>query len=159
MNELDTHARPSRTKAKQGLLREEAVRIDTSQCLVVSADQACREALAEAGSKAGWETVVCADAQNALAAVRRTRFSLVWIDLNYHGRTPAGFRQLCQTVTGMPNMLVIVSGHEADADEEIWARQLGVWLYLPGISPVHVDEFAELYEAAKQVAGGTVSRR
>lgn len=121
------------------------------QCLVVSGSRDRREMFNRASSQAGWDTVVCADQQNALAAVRRTRFQLALVDLDHYGDTPAGFRDLAQTLSTTPGMLLVICGRELQPDEEIWARQLGVWLYLPGVSLQHGDELAELCQAAQQV--------
>ena len=60
-----------------------------------------------------------------------------------------------ETLAAMPGMLLAICGHEADPQEEIWARQLGVWLYLPGLSTQHVGEISVLCEQAQLMAGGT----
>lgn len=104
------------------------------QCLVVSADPDRRAELAWAASDQGWSTVVCADARNALAASKRTVLGLALLDLESpHGRTPSGFREVTEQLTSDSGTMVVVCGHDGDAKEEIWARQMGVWLYLPGL--------------------------
>ncbi len=120
-----------------------------AHCLIASAVQAKRELLSDAATQAGWDTVVCADAQNATAAARRAKFQMAWIDLDHHGQTSSGFRELCQTLAATPSMLLAVCGHEGDPKEEIWARQLGIWLYLPGISIDRIDEISLLCEHAQ----------
>ena len=130
-------------------------KIQAAHCLVASANVDKRAFLSDAATHAGWETVVCADAQNATAAARRVRFQMAWIDLDYHGQTPSGFRDLCQTLAATPEMLLAVCGHVNDAEEEVWARQLGVWLYLPGISLEHADEISELCEHAQLLGRGS----
>lgn len=132
--------------------RSAPTRTTAAHCLVASAVQARRELLSDAATHAGWDTVVCADAQNATAAARRTKFQMAWIDLDHHGQTSSGFRELCHTLAATPSMLLAVCGHESDPQEEIWARQLGVWLYLPGVSIDHVDEISLLCEQAQQIA-------
>lgn len=52
-------------------------------------------------------------------------------------------------------MLLAVCGHEGDPQEETWARQLGVWLYLPGVSIDHVDEISVMCEQAQVIANGS----
>ncbi|MDG2382837.1 MAG: hypothetical protein P8N76_14305 [Pirellulaceae bacterium] len=122
-----------------------------AHCLVASTVQAKREFLSDAATQAGWDTVVCADAQNATTAARRAKFQMAWVDLDHHGQTSSGFRELCQTLAATPSMLLAVCGHERDPKEEIWARQLGVWLYLPGISIDQVDEISLLCEQAQLI--------
>lgn len=126
----------------------------TAHCLVASASQEKRSFLSDAATQAGWDTVVCADAQNATAAARRVKFQMAWIDLDHGGKTPSGFRDLCQTLAATPEMLLAVCGHVSDPQEEVWARQLGVWLYLPGISIDHLDEISQLCEHAQLLAQG-----
>lgn len=155
MGYLKTPSRPPSSEVEGKPSVSTKVRTEQTQCLIASAIQTRREMLSEAATQAGWETVVCADAQNATAAARRVKFQMAWIDLDNHGRTPSGFRNLCQTLAAMPGMLLAICGHESDPQEEIWARQLGVWLYLPGISTEHVDEISLLCEQAQQVAGGS----
>ena len=106
------------------------------QCLVVSADSDRRQMLDRAAMEGGWETVVCADTNRAIGEFHRTRFLLVLVDLEGEGHaSPENFRQLCEQVSSESNnVLMAVCGHDGDAMEEIWARQLGVWLYLPGVT-------------------------
>ena len=106
------------------------------QCLVVSADARRRQMLDRAAMEGGWETIVCADMNRAINEFHRTRFLLVLVDLEGGGHgSPDEFRQLCEQVSSeSSNVLMAVCGHDGDAMEEIWARQLGVWLYLPGVT-------------------------
>ncbi len=110
-----------------------------------------RERISQAATQGGWNTVVCADPPNALAAARRYRFQLAWVDLDNGGTAPAAFRELCQVLADLPGMLLAICGNPADAEEEIWARQLGVWLYVPGLSNAPVDELSVLCEQAYQL--------
>jgi len=122
------------------------------QCLVVSADQPRRQMLTQAATDAGWDTVVCADADNALAESQRSCFQLALIDMQGRsGPTPSGFREFCEHLTeSSGKQLLAVCGHEGDAKEEIWARQLGAWLYLPGLTDG--EEMSVLCGEARTVA-------
>lgn len=103
------------------------------QCLVVSASQTRRNMLSDAATTAGWETVLCADSQNALAEFRKSPFQFAVVDLNLRGKTPEGFRDCVQTLAeDSTRILICVCGHENDPGEEVWVRQLGAWVYLPG---------------------------
>jgi CheY-like chemotaxis protein len=137
-------------------------RTEMGQCLVVSVCQANREALSQSANRGGWDTVVCADDRNALAAFRRTRFQLAIVDLNHVGSTPKGFRELCQTLAVQQGILLIICGKESDPVEEVWARQLGVWMYLPGVTPEHSQEIAVICGEAQAIthlsAAGEVPR-
>jgi hypothetical protein len=123
------------------------------QCLVVSVDAPRRDALASAAADEGWHPVVCADARNASAASRRLLLGLALIDLERPGGgTPSEFCELTRQLAAAPELLVVVCGHQDDRREEIWARGLGTWLYLPGIGPR--DQVATICREAM-----TVSRR
>ncbi len=152
MNELETHSRPPVGQLRGKPSAQTDVGIQLGKCLVVSTDRPKREMISLAATEAGWDTIVCADEHNAMAAVLRTRFQMAWVDLEVTPSTST-FRSLCQAVAALPHVLLVVCGHENDTDEEIWARQLGVWLYLPGLSLEHSSEISLLCEQAQRVAG------
>ena len=87
-----------------------------------------------AAEAASWEPVVCSTAQEALTHVQKHLVHLAMVDLDDHGETAAGMRELVESLASSSELLLSVCGHEADPDEEIWVRQLGIWLYLPGIT-------------------------
>jgi ActR/RegA family two-component response regulator len=158
MSDLKTGARAAvgRTEPRRALSAPAVT--GSGQCLVVSASQAHREILSRSANRGGWDTIVCADDQNALAAFRRTRFQLAIVDLSYFGSTPTAFRELSQTLAAQSGLLLIVCGKESDPQEEIWARQLGVWLYLPGVTPDHADEMTAICEHAQALTGLSAAR-
>ena len=120
----DRQKPPARSRASAGVF----------QCLVVSGDLRRREALSFTASDQGWKTVVCADSRNARAAAQRSLFGLALVDLErQNGGTPRGFRELTEQLAEMAGLLIVLCGHEDDPHEEIWARKLGAWLYLPGL--------------------------
>jgi hypothetical protein len=120
------------------------------KCLIVSTDITRREALSLAASEAGWDTIVCADEASATTAVLRARFEMAWIDLDGH-LPHAAASHLCRSVALLRHVLLVVCGNENDPQEEIWARQLGVWLYLPGLSLDDPNQLAVVCEHAQQL--------
>ncbi len=83
----------------------------------------------------GWDLIVCRDAERAVAQAARHRVHLALIDLVHSGSgPPPGFRKLSERLATADGPLLVICGHEGDALEEIWARQLGAWLYLPGVT-------------------------
>ena len=128
------------------------VRTRLDYCLVVSTARERRDLLSRAATKAGWDTIVCADPPNAIAMARRYRFQMAWVDLNHYGSTLSEFRDLCQSLVGTPGLLLAICGHAGDVEEEIWARQLGVWLYVPGLSTAPAEELSLLCAQARQTA-------
>jgi len=101
------------------------------QCLIVSADANRRETFERAAADAGWKTFLCADASTALAMVNRSYVQLAIVD--FEGRQGETFRPIVEQFKLAGGLLLIVCGNEGDVEEEIWARQLGAWLYLPGV--------------------------
>jgi DNA-binding response OmpR family regulator len=103
------------------------------QCLVVSAEPNRREMLKMAAVESGWVVLVCHDAESAREETRRSLFRLALVDLD-HAAAAADLRRLVEQIAAQRNVLVAVCGNDGDAREEIWARQLGTWLYLPGVT-------------------------
>jgi len=78
--------------------------------------------------------VVFQDAEAARGAASRIRFRLAVVDLyRTHGTPPVGLRGLCELLAADGTALLVICGNDEDAVEEIWAHQLGAWLYLPGV--------------------------
>jgi hypothetical protein len=152
MNEVETHSKPPRGELQSDPRMVTGVGTGIGSFLIASADRSRREMIALAANDAGWETIVCHDEASAMAAVQRLRFQMAWVDLE-SPQTSSGFRELCRSIAALPHVLQVVCGNVEDAKEEIWARQLGVWLYLPGVSLEHAGELAMLCEQAQLVAG------
>lgn len=103
-------------------------------CLVVTGDATRRQLIEAAAGQAGW--VECA-APRTTGDLRRAidrDFQLVIIDV----ASPLGDRvgdtlEIAEEMVTRPGTLVVVCGSEDNVDEELWARQLGAWLYLPGV--------------------------
>ena len=120
------------------------------QCLVLSASRSRRNVLSQAVIDAGWDATICGSPESALSEFQRTTFQFALVDLDDRGETPEGARELVQTLAqDSSRILVGVCGHEANPEEEIWVRQLGIWLYLPGVTTT--TEVSLLCEQALQV--------
>jgi DNA-binding response OmpR family regulator len=127
------------------------------QCLIVSADESQRQLLSLAATEAGWLVCMCPDARTALDRVRRMYLHLAIVDLDQHELArPAGFGPLVEELARASNLLLVVCGREGSAQEEIWARQLGVWLYLPGT--VDREDLTALCGEARQLVGRLSAR-
>jgi len=119
---------------------------DALPCLVLAADEDRCVTLCEAARAGGWTPISRGDVPSALAAYKRVLLSLVVVDLHdMHGTSRGGFRQLLEWFAARRAPLIVICGNEENLEEEIWARQLGPWLYLTGaISPselsVHLRE-------------------
>ncbi len=145
--------RDAKTMTVQGQVqlrfaKRAAKAIGTFQCLIVSADRDRAEMLKRAATEGGWKTIVCPDAQTALAHVSRSFVHLVVVDLE--GQDLPSFRAVLVQLTSLSGALLIVCGKEGDVEEEICVRQLGAWMYLPGV--VETSNLALLCGEARQIA-------
>lgn len=115
-------------------------RVALLECLIVSPCQVRSDQCRQAAAMQGWKATVCCDAEVAAQAASRVRFRLAVVDLEAaHGIPRSGYRQFAESLAAVDGMLLVICGNDGDAVEEIWAHQLGVWLYLPG-----VDEACDL---------------
>lgn len=125
-------------------------RTRTLQCLVASGSQPRREMLIKSVNAAGWESLVCNDSIQAWAALHREVFPMAVVDLQHQVGETVDFRELCEQLASQRNMLLMVCGNEADTTEEVWARQLGAWLYLPGVTAA--SDLATLCNEGRTIA-------
>jgi ActR/RegA family two-component response regulator len=105
--------------------------VGSFHCLVASAQTVRQRLLAQSAKQWGWETTVCSDPAEAQWTVARMCTQLAFVDLE--GEEGAGFQTLVRQLADQRQVLLVVCGNEQDGAEEVWARQLGVWFYLPGI--------------------------
>lgn len=118
------------------------------QCLIVSADVARRAMFERAACDGGWTTTMCVDAESALAHISRSFIQLAIVDLESQ---PSGaLRAVIERLATDSGLLVIVCGNEGRIEEEMWVRQAGAWLYLPGVT--ESSNFALLCGEARQIA-------
>jgi DNA-binding NtrC family response regulator len=130
MPELETGVMPVlESRGRVGLKQRGEYQL--FHCLVVSADGERQEMLARGAAEAGWETTIVCDAEAALACQRRSFVQLAFIDLE--SDSSGRLHELLEHFAPMKDLLTIACGAEGDIEEEIWVRQVGVWLYLPGV--------------------------
>jgi hypothetical protein len=105
-------------------------------CLVISPDALRRMMFGQSAERSGWEQIVCADAASALEHLESGNVGMVLIDTSSTGDTSVEARRwLVEQLAGRKDVLTAVCGRTSDTEDEIWARQLGVWMYLPGVAP------------------------
>ena len=125
--------------------------IPALKCLVVSGDNGFRSRLhtmSELGGYASCELPV--DAAGLRHAVDG-EYQLVIVDI----ARPVGDRvndtvEMAEEFAARPGTLLVVCGSEDSVDEELWARQLGAWVYLPGVSSG--DALMSLFAEARRVS-------
>jgi hypothetical protein len=107
-----------------------------SVCLVVSPDPLRQMMFGQAAKRTGWREVVCADQASALPHLAAGTVGLVLVDTaTPNPNTAADRRLLVELLADQKDLLTVVCGRTSDPQEEIWARQCGAWMYLPGVAP------------------------
>ncbi len=122
--------------------------VNVFQCLIVSADDKRRQMFDQAAALGGWKTLLCADAASAESWLSRSFVQLGVVDLEGDDRNQ--LRGVVERLAANGGLLLIVCGNDDDAEEEIWVRQSGAWLYLPGV--LDGGHFALLCGEARQIA-------
>ncbi|MDC0935441.1 hypothetical protein OAS39_04070 [Pirellulales bacterium] len=122
------------------------------QCLVVAPTDDRRQMIRDAAQTQAWDVTVCSNSTEFLRCVFRQKVALIVIDLP---RDESGeYRQMrnaAEDAVRLSDALLLVSGAGASADEEIWARSLGVWSYLPHADCEH--GFQHVLSAAQDAIG------
>ena len=121
------------------------------KCLVVSGDEGLRHRLDMMADLSGWSACEAPADAAELRSVVEGDFHLVIADI----ARPLGERvndtvEIAEEFAGRPGTLVVVCGSGDSVDEELWARQLGAWVYLPGVSGG--DALMSLFAEARRVA-------
>jgi len=120
------------------------------KCLVVSGDRGFRNRLDAVTELSGWSVCDTPEDFTDLQAVVDGDYQLVIADI----ARPLGDRvndtvEIAEEFASRPGTLLVVCGAEESVDEELWARQLGAWVYLPGVSSG--DALVSLFSDARRV--------
>lgn len=104
------------------------------RCLLVSECHRHLQYITQTADREGWLAVSHHLVSEAIREAVRTRFHLAFVDFQSvaGAQSEAGYQQLAVDLAQGHVPLVVISGAEGDPLAEIKARQLGVWLYLPG---------------------------
>lgn len=105
------------------------------KCLVLSGDRGLRGRLDAVTELSGWSACDAPEDAADLQAAIDGDYQLVIADV----ARPIGDRvndtvEIVEEFAARPGTLVVVCGSEDSVDEELWARQIGAWVYLPGVS-------------------------
>lgn len=158
MKTSQTTAPATLGQVEQEVSRRRIAEAGALKCLIASASQTRRNVLSAAAASARWDIVVCRNATDGMSEFQRNVFQLAMIDLDDQGEVAAGMRELVETLASSSSKVLLgVCGHEADPAEEIWVRQLGVWLYLPGV--MGSSEVSMLCEQAMRVVEDSDSKQ
>ncbi|WP_145250898.1 hypothetical protein [Aeoliella mucimassa] len=106
----------------------------TIGCLLISDDKQHRKILERVACTEGWNLDACVTVLEAMKLVFRKKYELAFVDI----QSVAGssmqndYQGLAGDLSRDHVPLLIVNGVPEDPIGEITARQIGVWVYLPG---------------------------
>ena len=120
-------------------------------CLVLSGDRGLRNRLDAVMELSGWSACDAPEQSSDLQAVVDGDYQLVVVDVAH----PLGDRvsdtvEIAEDIASRPGSLLVVCGSVGNVDEELWARQMGAWVYLPGVSGG--DALVSLFTEARRLA-------
>lgn len=123
--------------SRAATMRRAAAALQT--CLVVSTSAQRAQRWVRAAHDEQWATIVCNTADEAHRQAVRNRIELALVDLqSTSAAQEQALRNLVERLAEQRGMLLAVCGNPDDCLGEVWSRQLGVWMYLPGID-THSD--------------------
>lgn len=106
---------------------------DLLRCLVLTWSEGRAELLRSAASNESWQATVNIDVREFLKNLYLLRVPLAFVDLPEAGQKSYSLlKEAAQRTSELGNSLVVICGLGGNPAEEIWARQLGAWAYLPG---------------------------
>jgi hypothetical protein len=106
----------------------------THLCLVVSMSARRAQLWVRAAHEEQWATIVCNNADDAIRQSVRQRIELALVDLQSAPPPQERLlRKLVEQLAARSGPLLAVCGRPDDTLGEVWSRQLGVWMYLPGV--------------------------
>jgi ActR/RegA family two-component response regulator len=118
-------------------------------CMVVSVSPLRAQMLVRAAHEEHWSTIVCNSAEDALRQAARQRVQLALIDLQSAPADRVSSLKKMVEQLAARRMLLALCGKSDDVTGEVWSRQLGVWMYLPGVDSQ--SDIALLCAEAKHV--------
>ncbi len=120
-------------------------------CLVMSGDAGLRQRLGAVTELSGWTSCETPTSVEGLRQAVEREFQLVVVDLAHPVGASAGDTiEIAEEFASRPSTLLLVCGSEDRLEDELWARQLGAFVYLPGVSSG--DSLVSLFTEARKVS-------
>jgi hypothetical protein len=106
---------------------------DLLRCLVLTWSEGRADLLRSAARNESWQATVNIDVREFLRNVFLLRVPLTFVDLPAVQQPEYSIWQnAAERTKDLSDSLVVVCGFDGNPTEELWARQLGAWAYLPG---------------------------
>jgi hypothetical protein len=125
-----------------------------SMCLVVSIDPLRQLMFGNAAERTGWKRIVCDNLAAARQLVLGGRVAVAVVDLprprqmDCNSECEKG-RDFVEWLVREAGVLTVACGRSESPEEEAWARQIGVWVYLPGVAPE--SDLDSVLKGARQI--------
>lgn len=112
-----------------------SARVAAASCLVVTGNAALRSRMQLVADMTDWTVCDTPAEPREIRAAADREYDLVVVDIAH----PCGDRvsdtvALAEEFARRPGTLLVVCSGGESVDDELWARQLGVWAYLPDVS-------------------------
>jgi hypothetical protein len=113
---------------------------DLLRCLVLTWSDGRADLLRSAATNESWQATVNIDVSEFLRNVFLLRVPFTFVDMpDCQEQLYSAWQEAAERVAGMSDSLVVICGlygrsPAQRSSEELWARQLGAWAYLPGDS-------------------------
>lgn len=128
-------------------------------CLILSWNDDRTAALQAAAEREAWEVIVSGNATEFLRHIFRYKVPLTLVDLPSSQQCEyERLRTAAAKASNLSDSLLVLCGFQEDPGEEMWARQLGAWSYLPKVNkPAELDWlFVEARKAVAQIASSDI---
>jgi DNA-binding response OmpR family regulator len=129
------------------------------RCLILSWSDQRAQRLKQAAERESWEVIACSGTGKFLQYVFREKVPLTLVDLPaIDVDSYSEWQNVTAKVREVSESLLIICGAKESDTEEKWARELGVWTYVPDASrPKELDwVFVEARKALAQQASARV---
>lgn len=134
MSELQTSSPTTRVSPDARVPVKCRTQVAFQTCLVVSTSARRAQLWVRAAHEGQWATIVCTTADDAIRQSVRQRVDLALVDLqSASSEQEERLKKLVQQLAARNGLLLAVCGRPDDTTGEVWSRQLGVWMYLPGV--------------------------
>lgn len=148
MTAIATSAETPQTRGQPRHPPSVAIAASLWSCLIVSDKDRLRKVMKSAASAAGWETVEHCTAAEAIRPAVLHNFPLSLIDLGK--ASPDGlYDDLVRVLRQSAGNLIVMCDHDANPAGELWSRQHGAWMYLPGVN--EQSDLVRICEEAKAI--------
>lgn len=131
----------------------------TMRCMLVTQELGYTAKFKRSALEEGWSVDIFTSVDEAIRAAFLRVFQLAVVDLQSVVQSPrrTDFEQLARDLAENHVSLLVVAGDPHDPLAEIIARQLGVWVYLPGIDSA--GRLDEMFREARIAIGRLASKQ